>query len=114
MDASTKFYKTNDGSYYFLDGKNKKVLVEPEAAKSLGLFDSGKYVAEPTVPLIGGTSWFFGHLVQGVLWASVAAGLIQLIGNLAGLDKNLVNTLTLSAVGGNLLRKPGILPYYFL
>jgi|SRR3989338_2424727 len=42
----------------------------------------------------------WAHLAQGVMWAVFAAGAIQLIGNLAGLEKGTTNSLTIAAVGG--------------
>src|SRR3989344_1174897 len=35
----------------------------------------------------------WGHLAQGVMWAVFAAGAIQLIGNLAGLEKGTTNNV---------------------
>ena len=54
----------------------------------------------PTIPLIGVQSYIFGHLVQGVIWAGVVVGVIQLVGSLAGADRNLINTLSMAAFGG--------------
>ncbi len=50
-----------------------------------------------------GIKTFYGggaHLLQGASWALQAAGAIQLIGSLAGLDSQTTRALQLSAVGG--------------
>ena len=44
----------------------------------------------------GGTA----HLVQGLSWSLLAVGAIQLIGSVAGLGKELTNTLSIAVFGG--------------
>ena len=45
------------------------------------------------------------HLVQGVVWAAAVVGAIQLIGNIAGLDEKLTNSLSIAAGAGILAAK---------
>lgn len=54
------------------------------------------------VPLVGTqiTNFFIGNLVQGVVWAVAVVGIIQLVGNLAGLDAELTNSLSIAAAAG--------------
>ena len=45
-------------------------------------------------------NFFLGNLFQGVIWAVAVVGIIQLVGNLAGLDAELTNTLSIAATAG--------------
>ena len=47
-----------------------------------------------------GTSGWFGHLALGIQTALLVVGAIQLIGNLAGWDESLTNTLSIAAGAG--------------
>ncbi|MEK6892669.1 MAG: hypothetical protein AABX07_00530 [Nanoarchaeota archaeon] len=48
--------------------------------------------------LVNSPVW--GSLVQGVMFAAVVVGVVQLVGNLAGLDKPLIDSLSYSLGGG--------------
>ncbi len=45
-------------------------------------------------------NFFLGNLFQGVVWAVAVVGVIQLVGNLAGLDAQLTNSLSTAAAAG--------------
>ena len=57
---------------------------------------------EYNIPIIGTSisGYFWGNLVQGLFWAVAVAGVIQLIGSLAGLDRDLTNALTSALASG--------------
>ena len=67
---------------------------------------TNKYAAsgyEPyKVPIIGTeiAHPIVGHLVKGLFWSIAVVSAIQLIGGIAGFDKGLTKSLSISAVGG--------------
>ena len=56
------------------------------------------------IPLTGGVA----HLVEGLMFAGLVAGMIQLVGGIAGFDEGLTNALTIASFGGIMTYK-GIL-----
>ncbi len=54
------------------------------------------------VPLLGTqiNNFFLGNLVEGLIWSLFVVGAIQLIGSVAGLDRDLTNTLSIAAASG--------------
>ena len=95
--------KFTDHAVVYHEGGQMKV--DLDTGNAIQVQANFEEISPPEVTLFGGQSWFGAALVNGIIWAGMVAGLIQLVGNLAGLDKNLVNTLTLSAVGGIIVGK---------
>ncbi len=92
---ATAFDKTN-GVVTMKDGNTVSIN------SATGTLISGGTPYSYKIPLIGTqiSNFFVGNLVQGVIWAAAAAGVIQLVGNLAGLDKKTTNAATIAVAGG--------------
>ena len=78
----------------------------PEDQLSAAGITTNKYAAsgyEPyKVPIIGTeiAHPIVGHLVKGLFWSIAVVGAIQLIGGIAGFDKGVTKSLSISAFGG--------------
>jgi len=57
-------------------------------------------ISAPEIPILGGTSFAISALLKGIIFAGLVVGAIQLIGNLVGADKTLINALSGAAGGG--------------
>ncbi|MBI2449206.1 hypothetical protein HYV49_02830, partial [Candidatus Pacearchaeota archaeon] len=90
--AGEKVLVTQDGTANILPSSGVEVV------STVG---PNPFGAAPEIPIIGGNvGFFFGHLIQGLFYGALVAGGIQLIGSLIGLDKNLVDSLSLAAFSG--------------
>lgn len=99
------FTQTQGGGGYinYADG-TRSPLLNPEqytkvttAAKTEGAALTGqKEGSFLSIKTVGATT----HLVQGLTWSIFVVGAIQLIGGVAGLDKQLTNSLSIAAFAG--------------
>ncbi len=58
------------------------------------------YSYEAPFGLFTTTNFFYGNLLQGLVWSIAVIGVIQTVGRLAGADEELINTLSVSAAAG--------------
>lgn len=97
-DLTGRFGDWN-GQRVFMDTDKSimyKVGADGTLTKRIG---SGYYQKGPFG--VGGTSnFFYGNLLQGVMLAASVAGVIMLIGQLAGLDEELTTSLAVSSAAG--------------
>ena len=93
------------GNEYFIIGKNGEKLSGALTQAQVGAFENsvasvGGKTVKPYTDALGITSGGLSFLIDGFIWAAAVAGAVQLLGRLAGLEENLVNTLSLSLAGG--------------
>ncbi len=76
-----------------------------EIASKLGMKVPESQFVAPPQPFGLNTGYFFGHIIQGVLWAVIAYSAIQLLGNLFGMEKETVDALSAAAALGTFAGK---------
>ncbi len=99
---------------YIKEGVSTTTTINPEqyssisdglASKGVGLSGTYKTKVFGIGPEVSG---MWAHLATGVGWAVAVVGIIQLVGNIAGLDKQLTNSLSAAAglgiIGGSLVK----------
>src|SRR3989338_8223345 len=92
-------FLSDDVSKYYHPEPLPKTVTAPTGTNSPP--NAVKTVGKKEYKFLGQTvrgGW--GHLAQGVMWAVFAAGAIQIIGGLAGFDKELSNALSISVFAG--------------
>src|SRR3989344_2931995 len=90
-----------DGTGKLIYDSGKELPMGVEQVKNAQTEFGGNLVGQRETKILG-TTWHgaTAHLVQGVQWALLAAGAIQLIGNVAGLEKDTTNALTIAVTAG--------------
>ncbi len=93
------FAKTADGK---LTPLNENQVAELKLQGANFNIPAGTQQYSYKVPLIGTeiTNFFYGNLVEGLVWSIAVVGVIQTVGRLAGADEELINTLSVSAAAG--------------
>jgi len=112
------FSELKEGQYATITGKDGGIIASGKVtnidAKTgtlkvgdrtipLNQYPDAKINAVPEAPLFGGYSGFsqfFGHIAEGVGWAIMVAGVIQLVGGMMGLESAQTNAMTMAAMGG--------------
>ncbi|MBI2630064.1 hypothetical protein HYW76_03105 [Candidatus Pacearchaeota archaeon] len=60
----------------------------------------------PTSATLGwNPGYFWGHVIQGLMWAGIAVGAIQMIGNLFGFEQQSINAASMAAFAGIMIGK---------
>ncbi len=97
--------RTEGGGGYvkFTDG-TKSAYLNPEeftAAQRAATTEGVKFTEPKTTKILGQTfTRGAAHLVQGLSWSILVAGAIQLIGTVAGVDRQTTNALSIAAFSG--------------
>src|SRR3989344_3003793 len=101
-NAEGEVYSSTEGEYLGnLDKKGRLFTPGNELTSSVSNYPGYDGVSDPlTKGNILVNSPIAGHLVQGLLWSTIAVGAIQIIGGLAGFDKELSNALSISVFAG--------------
>ncbi len=101
--SSIKNFVGNDGQLTVEAGDALSPYIKnPVLQNNQIVSGSAPYSYEPFGFNLGffSSNFFFGNLIQGVVWSVAVVGIIQLVGNLAGLDADLTNTLSVAAAAG--------------